>query len=44
MVTAASYNTTATTELQSELDEAGYEVFMLYVYTDLERSLMPKPR
>ena len=35
--TAASYNTT--TKLKNELDEAGYDVFMLYVYTDLERSL-----
>jgi adenylate kinase family enzyme len=40
--TAASINTT--TKLKSELEEAGYEVFMLYVYTDLERSLMTKPR
>ena len=35
--TAASYNTTA--KLKNELEEAGYDVFMLYVYTDLERSL-----
>jgi adenylate kinase family enzyme len=28
-----------TSELKSELENAGYEVFMLYVYTDLERSL-----
>lgn len=28
-----------TTTLKQELEEAGYEVFMLYVYTDLERSL-----
>ena len=35
--TGASYNTTA--KLKDELEEAGYEVFMLYVYTDLERSL-----
>ena len=35
--TAASYNTTV--KLKSELDEAGYDVFMLYVYTDLQRSL-----
>ena len=35
--TAASYNTTA--KLKDELEEAGYDVFMLYVYTDLERSL-----
>ena len=35
--TAASYKKTA--ELKQELEEAGYEVFMLYVYTDLERSL-----
>jgi hypothetical protein len=35
--TAASYNTTA--KLKAELDEAGYDTFMLYVYTDLERSL-----
>mgnify|MGYP006079094183 CR=1 FL=1 len=35
--TAASYN--STTKLKSELEEAGYEVFMLYVYTDLQRSL-----
>jgi hypothetical protein len=35
--TAASYNTTV--KLKNELNTAGYEVFMLYVYTDLERSL-----
>ncbi len=35
--TAASYKKTV--ELKNELEEAGYEVFMLYVYTDLERSL-----
>jgi len=35
--TAASYNKTA--ELKQQLEEAGYDVFMLYVYTDLERSL-----
>ena len=35
--TAASYN--QTDKLKTELEEAGYEVFMLYVYTDLERSL-----
>ena len=35
--TAASYNTTV--KLKNELEEAGYKVFMLYVYTDLERSL-----
>ena len=35
--TAASYNTTS--KLKAELEEAGYDVFMLYVYTDLERSL-----
>ena len=28
-----------TSELKSKLENAGYEVFMLYVYTDLERSL-----
>lgn len=28
-----------TTTLKSELEDAGYDVFMLYVYTDLERSL-----
>jgi len=28
-----------TSKLKSELEEAGYEAFMLYVYTDLERSL-----
>ena len=28
-----------TMKLKDELEEAGYEVFMLYVYTDLERSL-----
>ena len=28
-----------TSKLKVELEEAGYEVFMLYVYTDLERSL-----
>jgi adenylate kinase family enzyme len=36
--TAASVKSTTT--LKKELEEAGYEVFMLYVYTDLERSLM----
>jgi adenylate kinase family enzyme len=36
--TAASIKTTS--KLKDELEEAGYEVFMLYVYTDLERSLM----
>ena len=35
--TGASYNSTA--KLKNELEEAGYKVFMLYVYTDLERSL-----
>jgi len=35
--TAASLKATQT--LKDELEEAGYEVFMLYVYTDLERSL-----
>jgi len=35
--TAASIK--ATTTLKYELEEAGYDVFMLYVYTDLERSL-----
>jgi adenylate kinase family enzyme len=35
--TASSVNQTTT--LKSELEEAGYDVFMLYVYTDLERSL-----
>ena len=35
--TAASFKNTIT--LKKELEEAGYEVFMLYVYTDLERSL-----
>ena len=35
--TSASYKKTA--ELKDQLEEAGYEVFMLYVYTDLERSL-----
>jgi adenylate kinase family enzyme len=35
--TAASYNNTV--KLKEELEEAGYDVFMLYVYTDLERSL-----
>jgi len=29
-----------TSKLKDELEGAGYEVFMLYVYTDLERSLM----
>jgi len=28
-----------TSKLKDELEKAGYEVFMLYVYTDLERSL-----
>ncbi len=36
--TAASVK--QTTQLKNELEEAGYEVFMLYVYTDLERSLI----
>ena len=35
--TAASSKQTIT--LKSELEEVGYDVFMLYVYTDLERSL-----
>ena len=35
--TAASFKKTS--ELKDELEEAGYDVFMLYVYTDLERSL-----
>ncbi len=35
--TAASLRNTI--KLKDELEEAGYEVFMLYVYTDLERSL-----
>ena len=35
--TAASIKQTA--NLKKELEETGYEVFMLYVYTDLERSL-----
>jgi len=35
--TAASYKKTE--ELKQELEEAGYDVMMLYVYTDLERSL-----
>ena len=35
--TAASFNKTS--QLKQELEEAGYDVFMLYVYTDLERSL-----
>ena len=35
--TAASQKQTL--KLKNELEEAGYEVFMLYVYTDLERSL-----
>ena len=35
--TAASVKQTET--LKNELEEAGYDVFMLYVYTDLERSL-----
>ena len=35
--TAASVKQATT--LKSELEEAGYDVFMLYVYTDLERSL-----
>ena len=35
--TAASVKQTA--QLKNELEEAGYDVFMLYVYTDLERSL-----
>jgi len=35
--TAASFKQTS--ELKLQLEEAGYDVFMLYVYTDLERSL-----
>ena len=35
--TAASYKKTE--DLKKELEEAGYKVMMLYVYTDLERSL-----
>jgi len=35
--TAASLKQTS--KLKDELEAAGYEVFMLYVYTDLERSL-----
>ena len=35
--TAASLRNTL--KLKEELEDAGYEVFMLYVYTDLERSL-----
>ena len=35
--TGASYRQTS--KLKTELEEVGYEVFMLYVYTDLERSL-----
>jgi len=35
--TAASIKQTA--NLKKELEEAGYDIFMLYVYTDLERSL-----
>ena len=35
--TAASYDKTK--DLKKELEEAGYDVMMLYVYTDLERSL-----
>ena len=35
--TSASFNNTV--KLKDELEEAGYKVFMLYVYTDLERSL-----
>jgi len=40
--TAASYKKTA--ELKKELEEAGYDVMMLYVYTDLERSLKQNER
>ena len=36
--TASSSNVTI--KLKNELEEAGYDVFMLYVYTDLERSLI----
>ena len=35
--TAASYKKTS--ELKQQLEEAGYKVMMLYVYTDLQRSL-----
>ena len=35
--TGASFNQTS--KLKNQLEETGYEVFMLYVYTDLERSL-----
>ena len=37
MVQLHQYNNTV--KLKDELEEAGYDVFMLYVYTDLERSL-----
>jgi len=40
--TAASYKKTA--ELKKELEEAGYDVMMLYVYTDLELSLKQNER
>ena len=40
--TGASYNQTV--KLKNELEEAGYDVFMLYVYTDLERSLKTKSK
>ena len=39
--TAASYRETS--KLKVELEEAGYSVFMLYVYTDLERPLSQNP-
>lgn len=35
--TASSYKNTL--ELKNELEDIGYDVFMLYVYTDLERAL-----
>jgi len=35
--TSSSYNTT--NKLKQELEDQGYQVMMLYVYTDLERSL-----
>ena len=35
--TGASFNQTS--KLKDQLEKAGYQVFMLYVYTDLERSL-----
>jgi predicted ABC-type ATPase len=40
IVDGTSASSRETLERKSKLEEAGYDVFMLYVYTDLERSLI----